>query len=172
MTTITPEGRAPLLQVKNLHVGFRTQGGLVPALNGVNLTIERGETVAIVGESGSGKSTTAAAIINLLPGTGKITEGEVLFEGRDLAKASRSELEDVRGKLIGFVPQDPMSNLNPVWSIGKQVEETVAANGLASGKKAVRAKTVEVLKQAGLSDAEARLHQFPHQFSGGMRQRV
>jgi peptide/nickel transport system ATP-binding protein len=172
MTTIPSAGRPPLLQVKNLHVGFRTQSGLVSALNGVDLTIDRGETVAIVGESGSGKSTTAAAIINLLPGTGQITEGEVLFEGRDLAKATRQELEDVRGKLIGFVPQDPMSNLNPVWSIGKQVEETVAANGLATGKKAVRAKAIEVLKQAGLSDAESRLHQFPHQFSGGMRQRV
>ncbi|BDZ44609.1 ABC transporter ATP-binding protein [Naasia aerilata] len=96
----------------------------------------------------------------------------MLFEGRDLANASRQELEDIRGKLIGFVPQDPMSNLNPVWSIGFQVEETIRANGLATGKKAVREKAIEVLKSAGLADADQRLHQFPHQFSGGMRQRV
>ncbi|WP_210506822.1 ABC transporter ATP-binding protein [Naasia sp. SYSU D00057] len=171
-TEYTSAGAAPLLEVRDLEVGFRTQGGLVKALNGVSFTVERGETVAIVGESGSGKSTTAAAIINLLPGSGQITGGQVLFEGRDLAKASRRELEDVRGKLIGFVPQDPMSNLNPVWSVGFQVEETVKANGLATGKRAVRAKAIEVLKQAGLADAEQRLHQFPHQFSGGMRQRV
>ncbi|THG28465.1 dipeptide ABC transporter ATP-binding protein [Naasia lichenicola] len=163
---------APLLQVRNLHVGFRTQNGVVKALNGVDLTLHEGETVAIVGESGSGKSTTAAAIINLLPGSGQITEGEVLFQGRDLAKASPRELEDIRGRLIGYVPQDPMSNLNPVWSIGFQVEETIRANGLATGKKEVRAKAIEVLEQAGLADADQRLRQFPHQFSGGMRQRV
>ena len=162
----------PLLEVRDLKVGFRTQNGLVSALNGVSLSILPGETVAIVGESGSGKSTTAHAIINLLPGSGRITGGSVLFEGRDLASASRHELEGIRGRLIGFVPQDPMSNLNPVWSIGFQVEETIRANGLASGRREVRAKAIEVLQQAGLADAEARLRQFPHQFSGGMRQRV
>ncbi|MCU1570865.1 MAG: transporter ATP-binding protein [Naasia sp.] len=161
-----------LLEVKDLVVGFRTQNGVVPALNGVSFTIDRGETVAIVGESGSGKSTTAAAIIRLLPGTGEILGGQVLLEGRDLATAHRHELEDVRGKRIGFVPQDPMSNLNPVWSVGFQVEETIRANGLAKGRRAVRAKAVEVLQQAGLADADKRMKQFPHQFSGGMRQRV
>jgi peptide/nickel transport system ATP-binding protein len=170
--TATPISGAPLLEVRDLHVGFRTQSGVVSALNGVSFSMDRGETVAIVGESGSGKSTTAAAIINLLPGTGQITGGSVLFEGRDLANASRQELEDIRGKSIGFVPQDPMSNLNPVWSIGFQVEETIRANGLASGKKDVRKKAIEVLKSAGLADADERMHQFPHQFSGGMRQRV
>ncbi|HEY8589012.1 MAG TPA: ABC transporter ATP-binding protein [Naasia sp.] len=163
---------APLLEVRDLQVGFRTQGGVVHALNGVSFTIEQGESVAIVGESGSGKSTTAAAIINLLPGSGQILGGQVLFEGRDLATASRHELEEVRGKQIGFVPQDPMSNLNPVWSIGFQVEETIRANGLASGKAAVRKKAIEVLQSAGLADADKRLRQYPHQFSGGMRQRV
>ncbi|MFD1714275.1 dipeptide ABC transporter ATP-binding protein [Amnibacterium flavum] len=161
-----------LLEIKDLEVGFRTSRGEVKALNGINFTMDAGETVAIVGESGSGKSTTAAAIINLLPGTGRISGGSVLFEGRDLAKATRSEMEEIRGKHIGYVPQDPMSNLNPVWSIGFQVEETIKANGLASGRKEVRAKAIEVLQQAGLADAEKRLRQFPHQFSGGMRQRV
>ncbi len=167
-----PVAGAPLLEVKDLQVGFRTQNGLVSALNGVSFTVEQGESVAIVGESGSGKSTTAHAIINLLPGSGRITGGQVLFEGRDLATASRHELEEVRGKRIGFVPQDPMSNLNPVWSIGFQVEETIRANGLATGKREVRKKSIEVLQQAGLQDADRRLRQFPHQFSGGMRQRV
>src|SRR5690606_34303046 len=125
----------PLLEIRDLHVGFQTQDGLVPAVRGVDLTINHGETVAIVGESGSGKSTTAHAIINLLPGSGRVTAGEVLFEGRDLTKLRRSEMEDVRGKLIGLVPQDPMSNLNPVWSIGFQVEEAIRANGLAWGRK-------------------------------------
>ncbi|XUK63175.1 nickel import ATP-binding protein NikD [Plantibacter sp. RU18] len=162
----------PLLEVKDLEVTFRTQSGIVQAVRKTNFTMMPGETVAIVGESGSGKSTTAHAIINLLPGTGKISGGEILFEGRDLAKLPSKEIEDVRGRLIGFVPQDPMSNLNPVWNIGFQVEEAIRANGIAVGKKAVRAKAIEVLKQAGLSDAERRLKQFPHQFSGGMRQRV
>ncbi|BDI23505.1 ABC transporter ATP-binding protein [Herbiconiux sp. L3-i23] len=161
-----------LLEVKGLEVGFRTQGGVVKALNGVDFTIDAGETVAIVGESGSGKSTTAAAIINLLPGSGHVSAGEILFDGVDLTKASRRELEEIRGKRIGYVPQDPMSNLNPVWSVGFQVEETIKANGLAKGRRAVRAKAIEVLENAGLPDAGKRLRQYPHQFSGGMRQRV
>ncbi|QHC67135.1 ABC transporter ATP-binding protein [Rathayibacter oskolensis] len=172
MTTTPPTPTGPLLEVRDLEVGFQTGSGLVQALRGVSLTIEHGQTVAIVGESGSGKSTTAAAIIGLLPGSGKVTGGSVLFDGKDLAKASRTELEDLRGRRIGYVPQDPMSNLNPVWSIGFQVEETIKANGLATGRKEVRAKAIEVLQNAGLADAEKRLKQFPHQFSGGMRQRV
>jgi peptide/nickel transport system ATP-binding protein len=173
MTATTPNApQGPLLEVTDLEVGFQTGSGLVPALRGVSLTIEHGQTVAIVGESGSGKSTTAAAIIGLLPGTGQVTAGSVLFDGKDLAKATRAELEDIRGRRIGYVPQDPMSNLNPVWSVGFQVEETIKANGLATGRKEVRAKAIEVLQNAGLADAEKRLKQFPHQFSGGMRQRV
>ncbi|PPI38387.1 MULTISPECIES: ABC transporter ATP-binding protein [unclassified Rathayibacter] len=173
MTATTPNApQGPLLEVTDLEVGFQTGSGLVPALRGVSLTIEHGQTVAIVGESGSGKSTTAAAIIGLLPGTGQVTAGSVLFDGKDLAKATRTELEDIRGRRIGYVPQDPMSNLNPVWSVGFQVEETIKANGLATGRKEVRAKAIEVLQNAGLADAEKRLKQFPHQFSGGMRQRV
>ncbi|RFA19993.1 dipeptide ABC transporter ATP-binding protein [Subtercola boreus] len=163
---------APLLEIKNLQVGFQTQNGTVQAVRGASLSLRAGETLAIVGESGSGKSTTAHAIINLLPGSGRITGGEILFEGRDLAKLSQKEMEDVRGKLIGFVPQDPMSNLNPVWSIGFQVEEAIKANGIATGKREIKKHAIEVLKEAGLGDADKRLRQFPHQFSGGMRQRV
>lgn len=162
----------PILEIKDLEVGFSTQDGLVKAVDGVNITLYRGQSLAIVGESGSGKSTTAHAIINLLPGTGHISAGQILLDGEDLTKASKKEMEAVRGRKIGFVPQDPMSNLNPVWSIGFQVEEAIKANGIATGRREVKKRAIEVLKQAGLQDADRRLKQFPHQFSGGMRQRV
>jgi len=169
----TPDGEErPLLEIKDLKVDFTTQEGKVTAVDGVNITLYRGQSLAIVGESGSGKSTTAHAIINLLPGSGQIAGGQILLDGQDISKASKKEMEEIRGRKIGFVPQDPMSNLNPVWSIGFQVEEAVKANGIATGRKEVRARAIEVLKQAGLQDADRRLKQFPHQFSGGMRQRV
>ncbi|MRG60790.1 dipeptide ABC transporter ATP-binding protein [Agromyces sp. CFH 90414] len=171
-TTSTGEAERPLLQIKDLKVAFRTQTGDVTAVDGVDITLYRGQSLAIVGESGSGKSTTAHAIINLLPGSGRITGGQILLDGEDLAKASKKDMESIRGRKIGFVPQDPMSNLNPVWSIGFQVEEAIRANGIASGRKEVKQRAIEVLKQAGLQDADRRLKQFPHQFSGGMRQRV
>ena len=171
----TPEGigddSKPLLQIRNLEVGFQTQRGLVPAVRGVDLTLYAGQTLAIVGESGSGKTTTAQSIIDLLPGAGKVTGGQILFEGRDLTTLNAKEIQAVRGNLIGYVPQDPMSNLNPVWNIGFQVEEAIKANNVAQGKEA-RARTIQVLQEAGLSDAADRLKQYPHQFSGGMRQRV
>ena len=162
----------PLLSVRDLTVAFRTQGGMREVLHGVTFDVMPGETVAIVGESGSGKSTTATAIVDLLPGTGTITGGSITLEGRPLTGLSRRDMEAVRGRDIGFVPQDPMSSLNPVWSIGFQVKEAVRANGVAQGRAAAKARTIEVLQQAGLADAERRLHQYPHQFSGGMRQRA
>jgi peptide/nickel transport system ATP-binding protein len=162
----------PLVEIRDLEIGFETQGGIVHALKGVSFDIYPGETVAIVGESGSGKSTTAHGIINLLPDNGTITGGQVLFQGKDLAHAKQSELYKVRGRDIGFVPQDPMSNLNPVWSVGFQVREAIKANGIATDKRDVQARAVQVLKEAGLADAERRMAQYPHQFSGGMRQRV
>ncbi|TPX00854.1 ABC transporter ATP-binding protein, partial [Schumannella luteola] len=152
----------PLLSVEDLQVAFKTQDGFVPAVRGVSFDVYPGETIAIVGESGSGKSTTAHAIINLLPGSGRITGGKVLFEGRDLSQLKRGEMEAVRGKEIGLVPQDPMNSLNPVHRIGFQVEETIRANGLATSKRDVRKRAVEVLKEAGLADADQRLRQFPH----------
>ena len=164
--------QVPLLSIRDLTVAFRTQEGLREVLHGVSFDVMPGETVAIVGESGSGKSTTATAIVNLLPGTGEVTGGSITLEGRELTTLNRREIEAVRGRDIGFVPQDPMSNLNPVWSIGFQVKEAIRANGIAQGRDAAKARTVEVLQQAGLADAEKRLHQFPHQFSGGMRQRA
>ncbi|MFD3428379.1 ABC transporter ATP-binding protein [Nocardia fluminea] len=161
----------PLLEIRDLDVGFTSDGKEIPAVRGVNLTVYPGQTVAIVGESGSGKSTTAHAIIDLLPGTGKVTGGSILFDGKDLTKASEKEIVAIRGNGIGLVPQDPMSNLNPVWKIGFQIRETLVANGIATGD-AARRRAVELLAEAGMSDAERRVNQYPHEFSGGMRQRA
>lgn len=162
----------PLLEVKDLHVGFAAdKKTVVPAVIGANLTVYPGQTVAIVGESGSGKSTTAHAIIDLLPGTGRITGGQILFEGQDIARAKKSDIVALRGSSIGLVPQDPMSNLNPLWRVGTQIKESLEANGVAKGK-AADARVVELLEEAGLPDAERRAQQYPHEFSGGMRQRA
>jgi len=170
--TVASNESMPLVSVKDLSVTFKTQKGIVEAVRGISLDIYPGETVAIVGESGSGKSTTATAIINLLPGTGRINGGSITVEGEDITHYSNAKMAEVRGRVIGYVPQDPMSNLNPVWSVGFQVEEAVRANGLARKRADVRARAVQVLQEAGLADADRRMKQFPHQFSGGMRQRV
>lgn len=161
----------PLLSVRGLRVGFKTQDGIVEALHGVDFDLGAGETLAIVGESGSGKSTAVQGIIRLLPRSGEITGGHVLFNGQDLTTLDDKQMQHIRGRDIGYVPQDPMSNLNPVWSIGFQVREAITANSDLRGRAATQ-KTIEVLQNAGLSDAAERLHQYPHQFSGGMRQRV
>jgi peptide/nickel transport system ATP-binding protein len=163
---------APLLEIIDLDVSFQAANGTeTPAVRKANLTVYPGQTVAIVGESGSGKSTTAHAIINLLPGSGKVTGGQILFEGRDLTKLPPKQFEDIRGDAIGLVPQDPMSNLNPVWKIGHQVSEALKANGRAKGAEANR-QAAQLLSEAGLNDSERRMKQYPHEFSGGMRQRT
>ena len=161
----------PLLSVKDLAVDFNTMDGVVHAVEGVDLEISEGQTVAIVGESGSGKSTTAMAIIGLLAGGGRIAGGSIRLDGRDITTASENELRAIRGRDIGLVPQDPMSNLNPVAKIGTQVAETLLAHGLAN-RQNVSQKVVEALEAAGLPDAAKRAKQYPHEFSGGMRQRA
>ncbi|WP_417510328.1 ABC transporter ATP-binding protein [Microbacterium sp.] len=161
----------PLLSVEGLAVDFHTLDGTVHAVEGVDLEISEGQTVAIVGESGSGKSTTAMAIIGLLAGGGHIARGSIRLDGRDISHASESELRSIRGRDIGLVPQDPMSNLNPVAKIGTQVAETLLAHGLAN-RQNVSKKVVEALEAAGLPDAAKRAKQYPHEFSGGMRQRA
>ncbi len=158
----------PLLEIKDLAIGFTTSNGQVTAVRNAHLTVMPGETVAIVGESGSGKSTTALAAIGLLPGNGRVAAGQILFDGEDISNASEKRMIELRGNSIGMVPQDPMSNLNPVWKIGDQVRETLKANGLPSGPDDV----AKVLSQAGLPDAASRAKQYPHEFSGGMRQRA
>ncbi|TXL61222.1 dipeptide ABC transporter ATP-binding protein [Aeromicrobium terrae] len=162
----------PLLELRDLHVGFRNEKKkMIPAVAGASLTVYPGQTVAIVGESGSGKSTTAHAIIDLLPGTGKVTGGEILFEGKPIKSGDRKSILALRGSSIGLVPQDPMSNLNPLWRVGSQIKEALVANGVAKGKAADQ-RVVELLEEAGLPDAERRARQYPHEFSGGMRQRA
>src|SRR5690625_3315698 len=126
----------PLLEISDLEVSFKTDTGIVQAVRGANITLYPGQSVAIVGESGSGKSTTAHAIIDLLPGTGKVTSGTIKFEGNDITRASRKQIIALRGSQIGLVPQDPMSNLNPVWKIGTQVKEALTANNVARGSTA------------------------------------
>lgn len=167
-----PTMNAPILSVRDLKVAFKVDKKINEVVHGVSFDVYPGETVAIVGESGSGKSTTMHAVINLLPGTGRITGGSIDWNGRALVGIHRREMESIRGREIGLVPQDPMSNLNPVWSIGFQVEEAIRANGLAVGRKAVKQRAVEVLEKAGLQNAEQRMRQYPHQFSGGMKQRA
>ncbi|MBN9157693.1 MULTISPECIES: dipeptide ABC transporter ATP-binding protein [unclassified Microbacterium] len=162
----------PLLRIRDLRIAFDSQKGTREVVHGVDFDLYPGETLAIVGESGSGKSTTASAIINLLPGTGHVTAGSITLDGKELTGLTEGQMEKIRGREIGYVPQDPMSNLNPVWSIGFQVKEAIRANGLAQGRKEIEARAIEVLQQAGLADAAKRLHQYPHQFSGGMRQRA
>ncbi len=172
MNAATTAGSAPLLHIRDLDVAFRNEKKQpVPAVRGANLTVYEGQTVAIVGESGSGKSTTAHAIIGLLPGTGHVTGGEILFEGQDIAQARKQDIVALRGSSIGLVPQDPMSNLNPLWKVGHQIKEALVANGVATGK-AADARVVELLEEAGLPDAARRAQQYPHEFSGGMRQRA
>jgi peptide/nickel transport system ATP-binding protein len=151
----------PLLSVIGLEVCF----GDDPAVRSVDLEVRAGQTVAIVGESGSGKSTTAAAILGLLPPGGRITAGRIEFDGVDLTAANRRELRAIRGSGIGYVPQDPMTNLNPVWRIGFQVREALRANQ-------VNRRAVELLADAGLPEPGLRARQYPHQLSGGMCQRA
>ncbi|MEN5075715.1 ABC transporter ATP-binding protein [Isoptericola cucumis] len=161
----------PLLEISDLEVSFTTAVGEVKAVRGANITVYPGQSVAIVGESGSGKSTTAHAVIDLLPGTGKVTGGSIKFDGREIVGLPRVEMEAMRGRDIGLVPQDPMSNLNPVWRIGTQIDEALRANGFEGGRAERKERVAGLLAEAGLPDAARRARQFPHEFSGGMRQR-
>ncbi len=166
MTTETP-----ILEIENLHINFKVDKREVEAVQGLNLTVYPGQTVAIVGESGSGKSTTAHAIIDLLPGTGSVTQGAIKYEGKDLVKLPKRKRRSYRGSRIGLVPQDPLSNLNPLYKVGAQIKEVLAVNGVTNGRAADQ-RVIELLEEAGLPDAERRAHQYPHEFSGGMRQRA
>lgn len=162
---------APLLRVRDVAVEFSTLDGPVRAVEQVSFDLGAGETLAIVGESGSGKSTTAMSLIGLLPGNGRVTAGSIQLDGRELVGASEQTMRRIRGASIGLVPQDPMSNLNPVARIGTQVAETLLAHGKAT-KHDVDEKVIETLAAAGLPKAGDRAKQYPHEFSGGMRQRA
>ncbi len=160
-----------LLEVKDLHTYFDTKRGTVKAVNGVSYTVEAGKTLGIVGESGSGKSVSAMSILRLLDGNGKIVSGEILFEGRDLTKLSIEELYQIRGNSISCIFQEPMTSLNPVFTIEKQLSEPfIIHQGMS--KKEAKEKCVEMLEAVKIPSPAAVAKQYPHQLSGGMRQRV
>jgi oligopeptide transport system ATP-binding protein len=161
-----------LLSIHDLVVKFRTHDGTVHAVNGVSFDLDEGETLGLVGESGCGKSVTNLAVMRLLPKpAGRIEGGKVVFEGQDLLSLDESEMRDLRGKEIAMIFQDPMTSLNPVLTIEEQMVETIQAHRRVS-KAEARARTLELLKMVGIPQPEKRLRNFPHQFSGGMRQRV
>lgn len=162
----------PILQIKDLHVSFFVKGGEVQAVRGMNFEVGQGETVAIVGESGSGKSVTAQSIMRLIPTPpSKVKKGEIIFQGQNLLNKSMKQMESIRGKDIGMIFQDPMTSLNPTIKVGKQITEVLIKHQNMSAAEAKK-QGIEMLEIVGIKNAEARFNQYPHEFSGGMRQRV
>lgn len=162
----------PLLDVRNLHVSFQTYGGRVHAVRGVNLTLKKGETLAIVGESGCGKSVTAQSIMRLISEPpGKITEGTISFKGENVLAYSNKKMRSIRGRELAMIFQDPMTSLNPTLIIGDQLTEGLI-NHQGNSKAKAKERALEMLELVGISNAKERLTQYPHQFSGGMRQRI
>jgi peptide/nickel transport system ATP-binding protein/oligopeptide transport system ATP-binding protein len=162
----------PLLQVKDLRVSFATEDGTVRAVDGVSFSVEPGEVVAIVGESGSGKSVTAMTLMGLTRGPNAKFEGSAVFDGRELVTASDRELQRIRGAGIAMVFQDPMSSLDPVYRIGTQIVEQIRVHDRSVSKAQAMDRAVELMERVGIPRAAERLRSFPHEFSGGMRQRV
>jgi peptide/nickel transport system ATP-binding protein len=160
-----------LLDVNDLKVQFATEDGIVRAVDGVSFNLDRGKVLGIVGESGSGKSVTAMSLMGLTRGVNARFEGEVLYKGSDLLHVSDREMQNFRGNELGMIFQDPMTSLNPVYRIGEQIVEAIQAHENV-GKRSARARTVELLRQVGIPNPETRVDDFPHQFSGGMRQRA
>src|SRR6266550_1239773 len=160
-----------LLEVNNLQTHFPTRAGLVRAVNDVSFYLDRGELIGLVGESGCGKSITALSIMRLIAPPGKIVGGEVLFDGRDLLKLSNSEMRAVRGDDVAMIFQDPMTSLNPVFTVGEQIAEALRLHRKLS-RKAARAAAVDAMREVSIPDPELRVSDYPHQLSGGMRQRV
>lgn len=160
-----------VLEIKNLKTYFFTRRGVVPAVDGVDMRIGKGQVIGVVGESGCGKSMTAMSIVRLLSYTGKIVEGEILLEGQDLAQASEKRMREIRGNDISVIFQEPMTSLNPVLTVGKQVREAVLLHQKVS-KKEARERVIEMFRQVGIPEPEERYRSYPHQLSGGLRQRV
>jgi oligopeptide transport system ATP-binding protein len=160
-----------LLSVDDLRVQFKTSRGRVYAVNGVSFDIDPGETLGLVGESGCGKSVTSLAVLGILARNGRVTSGRAVFEGRDLIGLSDSDLRRIRGREIAMIFQDPMTSLNPVLTIGRQIREALQTH-LGLDKRAAMSRAADLIDQVGIPSAEARLRDYPHQFSGGMRQRA
>ena len=161
-----------ILEVKNLHVSFDTYAGEVKAIRGVDFYLKKGESLAIVGESGSGKSVTVQTVMKLIPmPPGRIKDGQIIFKGENLVLKNESEMQKIRGGKIGMIFQDPMTSLNPTMTVGEQIAEGIRAHQKVS-KKISKEKAVEMLRMVHIPNAEERAKQYPHEFSGGMRQRV
>ena len=170
--TDTATDMVPLLEVKGLGVEFQTRGGTAHVLEDIQLHIQRGETLGLVGESGCGKSITALALMRLIPQPpGRITSGQILFDGQDLLQLPEAQMRRVRGNRISMIFQEPMTSLNPAYSVGDQITESVRLHQGLNAKDGL-ARAVEMLEAVGIPDALRRVHEYPHQFSGGMRQRV
>lgn len=165
------DNRDVMLEVNDLSVNFRVYGGLVRAVRNVSFKLHRGETVAIVGESGSGKSVTTKAIIGILTNNAIIESGEILYDGMDLTKISEQEFHKIRGKRIGLIFQDPLSALNPIMKVGKQITEVLKVLQNMSNEEA-KVKAIQLMEDVGIPEPEKRFHQYPFEFSGGMRQRI
>ncbi|KRP94440.1 MULTISPECIES: ABC transporter ATP-binding protein [Bradyrhizobium] len=163
---------APLLEIKGLKTHFSTDDGILQAVDGVDISINKGETLCVVGESGCGKTVTAMSILKLIAmPPGRIAAGQIIFEGRDLVPLTSNQLDEIRAKEIGFIFQEPMTSLNPVLTIGEQIAESLRRHEAVTRKQALE-RTIEMLKLVQIPNAEGRVHNYPHQFSGGMRQRV
>jgi len=161
----------PLLEVKDLKVSFRTEDGVVRAVDGVSFAVDQGEVLGIVGESGSGKSVTMMSVLRLINDPNMQVEGEVIYKGRDLMKLHKDEMQEVRGDEIAMIFQDPMTSLNPVYRVGDQIIEAILTHQDV-GKPVAKRRAIELLQQVGIPHAEERVEDYPHQFSGGMRQRA
>lgn len=164
-------GNETILQVNDLSVSFRAYGGMVRAVRGVSFDLKRGETVAVVGESGSGKSVSVKAIMGILAGNAVIDGGSILYDGKDLTKATEEDFHKIRGNKIGLIFQDPLSALNPIMKIGKQITEVLRLTHKMS-KSEAKARAINLMGAVGITDPESRFDQYPFQFSGGMRQRI
>lgn len=162
----------PILKIENLKTSFMTSNGEVQAVRGVSFTVEKGEIVGLVGESGSGKSVTSMSILKLLADTARIKEGKILFEGEDLTQYSRAQMRKIRGGKISMIFQDPMSSLNPLIPVGKQVAEMIREHHPEKSRAQIKQEVLSLFEQVRIPEPEKRFKSFPHEFSGGMRQRV
>jgi oligopeptide transport system ATP-binding protein len=167
-----PAPAAPILEIDGLVTEFRTEAGLVRAVDGVSYAVGPGECLGVVGESGSGKSVTVSSALGLLPRAGRVVAGAARFQGADLVPMTERQLNRVRGRDVGVVFQDPMTALNPVMTIGAQIEETIRAHQPALGRRERQDRVLELLSDVGIASGRERMAQYPHQFSGGMRQRI
>ncbi len=165
------EEKKYILEVKDLHTCFHTDSGVVQAVNGVSFQLERGKTLGIVGESGSGKSVTSYSIMQILAKTGEIASGQILYKGEDITKWNEKKMQEFRGKRCSIIFQDPMTSLNPVFTIGNQLMEAILLH-TDKNKEQAKARAIEMLELVGVNEPESRLKQYPHELSGGMRQRV